>query len=224
MVENKNSQDSLNVDNALSQSEAFIIKYKNAIMYTLLAIVIIIAGFFLYRKYVSVPKEEKASAALFPGENYFAQDDFESALNGDKAGYKGFKKIADEYSGTKAGNLAKGYAGICLAHEGKYQEAINYLQEFKAEDQMVGPAAIGAMGDCYAGLNQLDKATDKYMEAAKKADNNSLSPIFLLKAGELYEKLGKNDEAVKAYTEIKDKYFNSYAAMEIDKYIERATK
>lgn len=53
----QNSQDSLTLTTHLaSQKHSFIIKYKNAIMYTLLAIVIIIAGF-PYRKYV--PKEEK---------------------------------------------------------------------------------------------------------------------------------------------------------------------
>jgi hypothetical protein len=35
--------------------------------------------------------------------------------------------------------------------------------------------------------------------------------------------LGKNSEAVAAYKTVKEKYFNSYQAMEIDKYIERAS-
>ena len=35
-------------------------------------------------------------------------------------------------------------------------------------------------------------------------------------------KQGKFDEAIQAYTTIKDKYFASYTAMDIDKYIEQA--
>jgi hypothetical protein len=54
------------------------------------------------------------------------------------------------------------------------------------------------------------------------ADNNSLSPIYLLQAGEILVKQGKYDDAIQAYTTIKDKYFRSYQAMDIDKYIEQA--
>ena len=54
-----------------------------------------------------------------------------------------------------------------------------------------------------------------------KADNNLLSPAYLIQAGQIYEKLGKNSDALKAYTEIKDKYYGSMQAMDIDKYIER---
>jgi len=50
-----------------------------------------------------------------------------------------------------------------------------------------------------------------------------LSPIYLQQAGEILIKQGKYDDAIKAFTTIKDKYFRSYQAMEIDKYIEKAT-
>ena len=105
---------------------------------------------------------------------------------------------------------------------GKYEDAIRYLSDFDGDDLMVGPAAIGTLGDCYANLNQLDKATAAFMEAASKADNNTLSPVYLKKAGIIFEKEGKYAEAVKAYTQIKEKYINSYQAMDIDKYIDRA--
>ena len=62
----------------------------------------------------------KAQAALFKGQEYFEADAFEEALNGDSIGYVGFIKIADQYSGTDAANLAKAYAGLCYAHLGKF--------------------------------------------------------------------------------------------------------
>ena len=132
------------------------------------------------------------------------------------------KKIADEYSGTKAANLAEAYIGICYAHLGKYDEAVKALDKFSGDDQMVAPAIKGAMGNCYAELGQLDKATPLLLKAADEADNNSLSPIYLLQAGEILVKQGKYDDAINAYTKIKDKYFRSYQAMDIDKYIEQA--
>ena len=190
MAEQKNQNEHLNVEDALTQSEAFLIKYKNAIIGGVVAVIIIVAGFIMYKNLYAEPREEKAQAALFKGQEYFEQDAFEQALNGDSIGYTGFLKVADDYSGTKAANLAKAYAGIA--------------------------------GNCYAQLGPLDKAAYTLLSAADKADNNTLSPIFLIQAGEILVKQGKYDDAVNAYTKIKDKYFQSYQAMDIDKYIEQA--
>ena len=222
MAEQKNQNEHLNVEDALTQSEAFLVKYKNAIIGGVVAVIIIVAGFIMYKNLYAEPREEKAQAALFKGQEYFEQDAYEQALNGDSIGYVGFLKVADEYSGTKAANLAKAYAGICYAQLGKYDEAVKMLDSFNGGDQMVAPAILGATGNCYAQLGQLDKAASTLLSAADKADNNSLSPIFLMQAGEILVKQGKYDDAVNAYTKIKDKYFQSYQAMDIDKYIEQA--
>lgn len=222
MAEQKNQNEHLNVEDALTQSEAFLIKYKNAIIGGVVAVIIIVAGFIMYKNLYAEPREEKAQAALFKGQEYFEQDAYEQALNGDSIGFVGFLKVADDFSGTKAANLAKAYAGICYAQLGKYEEAVKMLDSFNGKDQMVAPAILGATGNCYAQLGQLDKAASTLMSAADKADNNTLSPIFLMQAGEILVKQGKYDDAVDAYTKIKDKYFQSYQAMDIDKYIEQA--
>ena len=222
MAEQKNQNEHLNVEDALTQSEAFLIKYKNAIIGGVVAVIIIVAGFIMYKNLYAEPREEKAQAALFKGQEYFEQDAYEQALNGDSIGFVGFLKVADDFSGTKAANLAKAYAGICYALLGKYEEAVKMLDSFNGKDQMVAPAILGAAGNCYAQLGQLDKAASTLMSAADKADNNTLSPIFLMQAGEILVKQGKYDDAVDAYNKIKDKYFQSYQAMDIDKYIEQA--
>ena len=222
MAEQKHHNEQMNVEDALTQSEAFLIKNKKAIIGGVVAVIIIVAGFIMYKHLYAEPREEKAQAALFKGQEYFEQDAFEQALNGDSIGYAGFLKVADDYSGTKAANLAKAYAGICYAQLGKYEDAVKMLDSFDGSDQMVAPAILGATGNCYAQLGQLDKAASTLLSAADKADNNTLSPIFLLQAGEILVKQGKYDDAVNAYTKIKDKYFQSYQAMDIDKYIEQA--
>lgn len=224
MAEQKQNPNSVDVEEALSSSEAYIIKNKKTIIGVIIALVVIIGGYALYRNYVAVPKEQKASTMLAKGQEYFSMGQYEIALNGDSLNYKGFAKIASEESGTDAANLANAYAGLCLAQTGKYEEAIPYLQKFSGDDQMVAPSVKGALGNCYAHKGDLEKAASLLVEAANETDSHSLSPIFLLQAGEIYEKLGKNEEAIKAYQTIKDKYFNSYQAYEIDKYINRASK
>lgn len=218
-------QGALNPEQTLNNSEAFFLKNKKAIVYGVLAVIIIIAGIIVYKQYVSAPREDKASTALAKGQEYFQQDLYEKALNGDGAGYAGFVKVADDYSSTNAGNLANLYAGLCYAQLGKWNEATKYLEEFDAkDDQMISPAAEGALGNAYAHLKQLDKAVKHLKSAAKNADNNSLSPTFLIQAGEILESQGKADEALELYKEIKEKYVYSMQYQTIDKYIERASK
>ena len=224
MANNNKQQAAPVAEQTISQSEAFFLKYKKAIIAAVIAIVVIIAGIVLYQTYVSGPNEQKASTILAKGQDYFLAGDYQKALNGDSATFKGFLNVANEYSSTKAGNLANLYAGLCYAQLEKWQEAANFLEKFDgADDAMISPAAMAALGNAYANLNQLDKAVEHLKKAAKMADNNSLSPTFLIQAGEILESQGKKDEALKLYQEVKEKYFNSMQYQTIDAYIERAT-
>ncbi len=224
MAEQKNKQDAVNVEDALSQSEAFIVKNKKMIISVIVAIIVIIAGVVIYKNFISEPRERKASEALYRGEQYFDAEQYDLALNGDSLGYKGFIKITDEFSGTDAANLAHAYAGISYARMGKYKEAVESLNNFSGDDLVIAPAVTGTLGNCYAQLGDLEKAASTLVKAAEMADAHSMSPVYLIQAGLIYEKLGKKEDAVKVYTTVKDKYFNSYQAMDIDKYIERASK
>lgn len=218
---------------SLNIREAFFLKYKKAIIIAVVAVIVIVGGIFAYVSQVSGPREDKASTMLGKGQIYFQNEMFEQALNGDKAGYVGFKQIASDYSGTKAANLANLYAGLCYANLGKWAEAQKSLEAFSGKgDQMISPAAEAALGDVYAHNKQLDKAVEAFKKAASKADsesaegaNNSLSPTFLVKAGEILESQSKKAEALKIYEEIKEKYVNSMLVQsgEIEKYIQRAS-
>ena len=221
--ETKKQEELVNVEEVVNKSEAFLTKNKNTIVGGIVAVVVIIAAVFCYNNYVKAPKELKASEALFQAEQLFRAGNFEQALNGDSLGALGIVTVAEEYSGTEAGNLANAYAGMSLAQLKKYEEAIEYLNNFSGNDAMIAPAAMGTLGNCYAQLGQNDKAASILMKAASMSDSHSLSPIYLLQAGQIYEELGQNDKAVEAYKQIKNKYFNSTQAYDIDKYIERAS-
>ena len=223
MADQKNNQDPLDVEEALMTSEAFLFKYKNIIVGVVVAIVVIVCGTLGYKHFISEPNELKASEASFMAERYFGNDEFEAALKGDSLGNMGFLKFADEFSGTKAGKLANAYAGVCYAKLAQYEDAAKYLDKFSASDFMVAPAMLGTIGNCYAQLGQLDKAAATLLKAAEKANSVVLSPVYLLEAGQILEKQGKNSEAVEAYKQIKNKYGNSMQAMDIDKYIDRAS-
>lgn len=221
---NNNNESQAFSTNVLDKSSAFIEKNKKILLYGIIAVVAIIAGTYAYSNLVLKPKAEKASYFLSKGQNYFAMGNFNVALNGDNVDYVGFIKLAQKYSGTDAGNLANLYAGLTYAQEGDANNALKYLEKFnRKDDKMISPAAIGAMGNCYAKIGKIDKAISLLKEAAEKADNNSLSPIFLIQAGELLESQNKKEEALKLYQQIKDNYNKSAEAEFIDKYIQRVS-
>lgn len=221
-------------NDALNQSQAFLEKYKKPLIIAAVAILVIVIGAFLYKAYVSEPRAEKASTELGKGQQYFNAGDYDKALNGDKVNYGGFVKIANDYSSTDAGNLAHLYAGLCYANLDKWQEAVKHLSEYDmANDAMVSPAALAALGNAYAHVNELDKAVKSLKKAADKADskaedgiNYSLSPTFMLQAAQILESQNNKSEALSIYEDIKKKYVNSAVVQsgEIEKYIERASR
>ena len=211
---NKNQQQAP-VEQQVTKTEAFFEKNKKAIIIAVVAVIAVIVCAILANNYYFEPRQQDASTELAKSQELFQQQDYAKAL-------EGFQKVATDYSSTDAGNLAQLYIGLCQAQLGKWQEAVNALESFSArDDQMISPAAEGALGNAYANLNQLDKAVEHLKKAASKADNNSLSPTFLIQAGEILESQGKKAEALKLYQEVKDKYFNSMQYQTIDAYIER---
>lgn len=208
-------------DETISASKNFFDTHKNAILYGGGGVLVAIIIALLVQQFYIAPRNIRACEALAKSEALFISGDYEKALNGDGEA-SGFLAVADQYGCTKAANLAKMYAGICYANTGKYTEAAAMLEDFDGcGDAMISPAAIGALGNCYAALGQKDKAATTLEKAAAEADNNTLSPTFLIQAGQIYEDLGQKDKALTCYKKVKDNYKQSMLSSEVDKYIER---
>lgn len=211
------------LDVQLSKGEAFIEKNWKKISAVLGVVIVIVVGTYLYKNWMA-SKELDAQKAIAAAQVAFAQQQYDQALNGD-GNTKGFLKIIDEFGGTETANLAKLYAGLAYAKTDKVEDAIKYLEDFSAQDdQMVSPAALGALGNCYIQKGETEKGATILVKAADKASNDAISPVLLLQAGEAFESLGNNDKAIELYNKIKKLYFRSMVSQDIDKYIERATK
>ena len=210
----------------IATTGAWVETNKKTIIATIVAVIVIVGGYLGYTYGYQQPREEKAQTLCTDGLQYIQSSDFETALNGEGT-FPGYIKIASEYSGTDGANLANLYAGICYAQQNKYQEALPYLETYTpGDDQSISAMALFALAQCYAGVNNLDKAIETFQEAAEQADNAALSPMCLLEAGKLLESQDKKAEALKLYESIKNDYPTSTLVVgspaEIEKYIERA--
>ena len=103
-----------------------------------------------------------------------------------------------------------------------YDKAIEFLGKFNSDDEMLGPVALGAMGDAFSDINQPKEALEYYEKAAAKKENDFTTPLFLYKAGQTAMSLKEFGKAEKLFTKIKDNYSNSDQGRDIEKFINAA--
>ncbi|MEM8521554.1 tetratricopeptide repeat protein [Flavobacterium sp. PL12] len=211
------------LDETASLTENWVAKNQKIIIGLVAAAAIFTIGYLAYQRFIASPKQDEAANEMFLAQQNFqkatdgvASDSlYKLSLNGSEGKF-GFLKIADEYSGTDAGNLANYYAGIAYLNTGKYTEAIDYLNKFNSDDIVLGALAKGAIGDAYSEKNQPKEALDNYVKAANMNKNDFTSPRFLLKAGKVALGLGNKADALKYFQDIKDNYDGSPEAATID--------
>jgi TolA-binding protein len=224
MTDKKN--DNLDLDAALANTthkvEDFYTKNKKNINTGILVLVVAVAGYFGLKQFYFEPREQEAQVEIFKAQQMFDVDSFNMALKGNGT-FKGFADIASEYSGTKAGNLAHYYAGICMLRTGDYAGAVDMLEGFSSDNALVGPLAAGLLGDAYVESGDIEKGAKQYLKAARMSKNKLTSPVFFKKAGIAFEELKNYSDAVEAYTNIKNDYPDAQEATDIDKYIARAS-
>ncbi len=211
-----------NIDEALSSSERFLEKNQKTILIVLAAIVLVVGAIIAFNYLYKNPRNEKAQAAIYKGEQYFQNQEDSIAIFGNGNDYIGFENIINDFSGTKTADLARAYAGISYSRMGNNEKAIEHLNKFNGGDLLITPAVEGALGDVYMNMGNTDKAISHFNNAAKKADDQMLSPIFYKKAGLAYLNAKNYDKAIETFTTIKDKYINSPEAQEADKFIQAA--
>ncbi len=215
------------LDESASRSEAWVAKNQNYILGFIGVIAVGVLGYLAYNQFVQAPKEESAANEMYYPQQYFdqavnsttAKDSlFNLALNGAEGKY-GFIDIIEEYSGTKAANLANYSAGMAYLNMNQYEEAIDYLEDFSSEDDILGALSKGGLGDAFMQLGQAADALGYYEQALNHSTNEYTTPKFLYKAGVTALELNQNDKALGYFQRIKDEFSKSEEAQTIDAFI-----
>jgi len=216
--ETTTAKQDFDLQGSMHKAEDFYYQNKNVINIAIVAVIVIVGGFFAYNRFIKAPNEKKAQEMVFHAQQYFAADSFKLALNGDGNNY-GYLQVIDKYGGTKVGNLAKYSAGVCYVRLGEFQKGIDLLQSFSANDKLVQAYAYGLTGDAYMELNKTEDGIDYYKKAGHYSDNELTAPLYLFRAGLALQKAGKTQDAIAIYKEIKEKYPQTNEGREMDKYL-----
>ena len=204
------------LENKLEDVGDFFQQNRNIILSIMGGIVLLIAGFFGYRAYVS-GQDETAQVELFPSVYQLEADSLKKALSGDGR-TPGLLAVADNYGATPSGNLAQFYAGLGLLKQGKYDEAIDHLKGFSSSDLLVQARAYALVGDAYMEKKSYDEAADFYKKAADYKSNKFFTPGYLIKLAVAYEQAKQSDKAINTYNDIIETYAQSAEAVSAKKY------
>ena len=219
------------LDEGASKTEDWVAANQKYIFVIVGLVAVAVLGYLGYNKFVAEPARQEAMNDMFKAQSYFndavnapVKDKdslFNLALQG-AGGKFGLLNVIEEHSGTPAANLANYYAGMAFLNTKKYKEAIEYLSDYSAEDEVTGVIAKGAIGDAFMQLNQPKDALGYYKQAATMRDNEFTTPMYLFKAGTTALQLGEASKALDYFNKIKLEYPKSTQATDVEVYIGKA--
>ena len=192
----------------LVPGEDFLKRNSKIVVGILVGAAVLIGGI-LFFQYNTQQQNEKAQAEMFQAVYFFEQDSVDFALNGDGIN-KGFLTIIEDYPRTDAANLSHFYTGSIYLSQKKFEDALTHLEEFSTDDYLVQAKAYSLIGDANLELGKTDEAIAQYTKAARTNENKFMSPKYLAKLAVAQEEAGKLEEAIKTYTEIEEKYYESF--------------
>ena len=220
MADTKEDQ-GINIEATLGKTEDFVNKNRKSLMIIGGAIAVAVAGYLYYQYSYVAGKEKETQAQMFRAEEYFRTDSLKQSINGD-GNFPGFDEIINEDGVSPSANLAHYYLGMSYLKNKEYDKAIETLKGYNAKDQVTAALTLGAIGDAYMELNDMDEAISYYEKAAKENANNFTSPIFLMKLGNALEMKGSYNEAADVYKRVKKDYPTTSEGQQADKYLARA--
>ena len=206
----------------ISLAEKYLQRYRHRITQITVGIAVLLIAYFGYRYYQNTENKE-AQRELFQAEYYFAEDSLRLALDGDGVNY-GFLQIIEQYSRTKAANLAHFYAAVCYLKLGQYAKAVPHLKDFSSSDWLIQARAYALLGDAYMEQEKYEEAVKYYEEAASYKTNKQFSPYYLKKAAIAYEHLQQPEKARNCYLRIIEEYSGSAIHKEAKKNFHRLSK
>lgn len=212
----------LDIGELYTKSELFFEKNKTPITIAVVAVLVIVGGLLGYRKFIAEPRAKEAQDMIWKAQYYFEIDSLDKALNGD-GNYLGFAEVAHQYGSTSTGNLAKFYMAVIYHQKGEYETALQYYKEADLGDDVLRVMAAGNQGDVLVELGKPAEAATQFMKAADMVASDYTTPMFLMKAGIVYQQQNDWKNAAKCFGRVSADYPNSPDAQTAKKYGARAS-
>ncbi len=213
------------IETAIGKTENFLEKNTKVLTGLLIAVIVIVGGYFGYKYLYAIPQANKAADMMYVAEQQFLAQEYQLALDGD-GGNAGFLEIVDRFGSTPQGNMARHYAGVCYMKLGNAEEAMAMLEKYKPTEGvpngMINALNYGMRADLLVEKDDYKGALELYRKAIEAGVNPLTTPYFLKKAGLVCEHLGDKAAALECYNRIRNEFGSSLEARDVEKSIGRA--
>jgi tetratricopeptide (TPR) repeat protein len=211
----------LDIGALYTRSELFLEKNRTPVTIAVVTLLVLVAAVLGYRKFIAEPKAKQAAEAIWKAQYYFEIDSLDLALNGD-GNYLGFAQVADEYGSTPSGKLANFYIAVINHQKGDLEAALQFYKEADLGDDVLRVMAVGNQGDVLSDLGRPAEAAAQFMKAADLVKSDYTTPMFLMKAGIVYQQLNDWKNAEKCFSRIANEFPFAPDANTAKKYAARA--
>ncbi len=187
----------------LLETQVFWMKYKNAIIVAIVALLLGIAAYGAYR-FISA-RQEAAAAEMLGGAKTAAD----------------YQKVIVEHPGSNAAPTAALLLAAEQRKEGKFAEANTTLQSFidrHGDHQLVTTAQM-AIAANYDSLGRPDDALETYRRIAADHSKSYNAPLAMISQVPLLKAKGQIDEARRVCETVMTQYKDSFASQEAQRYL-----
>ncbi len=179
---------------------------KKKVYIGIAAVVVIVAGIFLYVSNRNA-KNEEAEVKLSAVISLYEQGKYPEAMNGDPAtGIMGLNAIVNEYGSTNSGETAKLYLGNCFFNLKDYDNALKQFDSYSGSNDIVKSSCISGMGAIYEAKGDLKKAGEYYEKAANVNKGVVINQENLFYAIRAYTNAGDKESARRIFASLKEQY------------------
>ncbi|MBE2218137.1 MAG: tetratricopeptide repeat protein [Ignavibacteria bacterium] len=179
---------------------------KKKVYIGIAAVVVIVAGIFLYVSNRNA-KNEEAEVKLSAVISLYEQGKYPEAMNGDPAaGIMGLNAIVNEYGSTNSGETAKLYLGNCFFNLKDYDNALKQFDSYSGSNDIVKSSCISGIGAIYEAKGDLKKAGEYYEKAANVNKGVVINQENLFYAIRAYTNAGDKESARRIFASLKEQY------------------
>lgn len=129
--------------------------------------------------------------------------------------------LVETYGSTESGKLGLLYRGKCLSRLNRFEEAIHEYERFlSVEDSpsLYRSLALQSLGFAYQHKKEYEKALARLRELAAMKEN-FLKGESILAQAQIYEEMGKDEEAIKAYKDFLSEFPESSESIQIERRV-----
>lgn len=206
-----------NLNDSLTVMTAKVQDNKKIIMVCTLVVIAIAVLVLCYLNFVRTPGIQKENDKI-------GAADLELALGNDSIAMAQYMDLADNGS-YEAANRAALQSAILLYQDGKYEDALKYVEKYSVKDEIIGAGAQSLKGDCLVNLDRLDEAVKAFKQAVStSASNPAYTPFFMIKLARVYAAQGNHADEAAIYEEVLREYplYGPAHNVDVEKLLDRA--